>query len=286
MGRVEAERAEQMKSIVWLASYPKSGNTWLRMFLANYLMNTTEPMPIARAHQFALGDAMPRLYDTVARRRVDPSEEAAILALRPALLGAIVANRADINLVKTHNQNIAVKGTELIPASHTRLAIYVLRNPLDMVISYAIQYGKTIETTAMEIGLPSNRITSSKLSFAQYLGSWSDHVLGWTRTRKFPVCTLRYEDMIANPGEAFSAALKKMGVPVEKERLDRAIEFSSFDQLRSQEDAHGFVEKSSHADRFFRSGEVGQWRDQLSAETVKLICDRHGKVMRRYGYLD
>ena len=275
-----------MKSIVWLASYPKSGNTWLRMFLANYLLHTTEPMPLAKAHQLVLGDAMPETYAIIARRPVDPNDEAAILALRPAVLRAIVANEADINLVKTHNQNIALKGLDLIPASYTRLALYVVRNPLDLVISYADHYGMAIGAAAQAIGHPSNRVNPGTTNVAQYIGSWSNHVTGWTRTRKFPVCTLRYEDMIADPGKTFSTVLKRMRVPVDGDRLDRAIEFSNFDQLRSQEDDHGFVEKSRHADHFFRSGQAGLWREQLAPDIVRLICERHGKVMRRFGYLD
>ena len=275
-----------MKSIVWLASYPKSGNTWLRMFLANYLMNTMQPLPIAKAHQFALGDAIPQTYSIAAKRPVDPKDEAAILALRPAVLRAIVANQADINLVKTHNQNTALKGLDLIPAGYTRLALYVVRNPLDLVISYANHYGMAIGAAAQAIGHPSNRINPDTRSVAQYIGSWSNHVSGWTRTRKFPVCTLRYEDMTSDPGKTFSTALKRMRVPVDGARLDRAIEFSSFDQLRSQEDDQGFIEKSRHADRFFRSGQAGLWREQLAPDIVRRICERHGKVMRRFGYLD
>ena len=275
-----------MKSIVWLASYPKSGNTWLRMFLANYLMNATQPLPLATAHQFALGDAMAKLYSHIAKRPVDTKDDAAILALRPAVLRAIVANKADINLVKTHNQNRVLKGLDLIPASYTRLALYIVRNPLDLVLSYANHYGVAIGVAAQAIGARSNRVYPSARSAAHYIGSWSDHVSGWTKTRDFPVCTLRYEDMISDPRKTFATALKRIGVPVEDNRLDSAIEFSSFDQLRSQEDASGFVEKSRHSERFFRSGQAGLWREQLAPDIVRLICERHGKVMRRFGYLD
>ena len=275
-----------MKSIVWLASYPKSGNTWLRMFLANYLLRTSEPMPLGKVHRIALGDALLPAYRAIAKRPVDPKDEAAVLALRPAVLGAIVANQADINLVKTHNQNIVLKGLDLIPARLTRLALYVVRNPLDMVLSYADHYGMPVASAAAAISAPSNQIVPDAANVAQYLGSWSDHVSGWTRTRKFPVCTVRYEDMIADPEKTFFTVLKRMRVPLDGARLDRAIEFSSFDQLRSQEDDHGFIEKSRHADRFFRSGQAGQWREQLAPDIVGLVCERHGKVMRRFGYLD
>ena len=275
-----------MKSIVWLASYPKSGNTWLRMFLSNYLLRAKEPVPLRKAYQIALGDAMQGPYRIIARRAIDPTDEAAILALRPGVLKAIVANKADVNLVKTHNPNIRVRGIELIPAALTRLAIYIVRNPLDVLISYADHYGQTHAAAVHSISSPSTKILADSDNVVQYLGSWSDHVNSWTRTRNFPVCTLRYEDLIDDPEAAFSAVLKRMGVPVEPERLARAIEFSSFDQLRGQEAAHGFAEKSRHAERFFRAGTAGQWRDTLAPDIVARICDKHGKVMQRFGYLD
>ena len=52
------------KSIVWLASYPKSGNTWTRIFLANYLMNADSPVPINEVHRFGMGDSITRTYAT------------------------------------------------------------------------------------------------------------------------------------------------------------------------------------------------------------------------------
>jgi hypothetical protein len=275
-----------MKSIVWLASYPKSGNTWLRMFLANYLLPGDQPVPLSKMHQIALGDSLLGAYRKLSRGPLDPRNQSAVLALRPAVLKAIAGNGADINLVKTHNQNTRAYGAELIPAAVTRLAIYVVRNPLDLLLSYAHHYGMTPEAAARALGDPGNVVMPDANNVTQYLGSWSDHVTGWTQARNFPVCTLRYEDMIADPASSFSAALKRMGVPVEPDRLARAIEFSSFDQLRSQEEAHGFIEKSRHAERFFRAGTAGQWRETLAPDIVARIREKHGSVMRKFGYLD
>ena len=50
------------QSIIWLASYPKSGNTWTRMFLANYLVNGDHPVPITQVHRFGMGDAITKTY--------------------------------------------------------------------------------------------------------------------------------------------------------------------------------------------------------------------------------
>ena len=68
------------------------------------------------------------------------------------------------------------------------------------------------------------------------------------------------------------------------DRLERAVSFSSFEQLRSQEDETGFVERSQNA-RFFRSGQIGQWRQDLSEEQVRRVVSQHREQMERFGYL-
>ena len=91
------------KSIIWLASYPKSGNTWTRIFLANYLMNSDKPVPINQVHRFGMGDSIPRMYQMVAGRQIDVRDYQETLKLRDKVLAGIVANKADVNFVKTHN---------------------------------------------------------------------------------------------------------------------------------------------------------------------------------------
>ena len=89
-------------SIVWLASYPKSGNTWMRIFLANYMMNLPEPVPINQAGKMGLGDAVVKFYNMVAGHEIDSNDVDTVMKLRPKVLRGIVANNADVNLVKTH----------------------------------------------------------------------------------------------------------------------------------------------------------------------------------------
>ncbi|MEL7172497.1 MAG: sulfotransferase domain-containing protein, partial [Pseudomonadota bacterium] len=84
----------------------------------------------------------------------------------------------------------------------------------------------------------------------QYLGDWSDHVRSWTKPRDIPVLVLRYEDLLSDPTAGFTRLLSHIGVPIVEERLARAVRFSSFDEVRAQEDKAGFIEKSPSADRF------------------------------------
>lgn len=285
------------KSIVWLASYPKSGNTWTRIFLANYLFQRQTPMPINEVHRLGMGDSVEKAYRMAAHRAgpagansvradFDIADYRATLALRGRVLQGIVNNAADVNFVKTHNRRARAFGVELIPAALTRSAIYILRNPLDMVLSYARHYGQTPEFAAAAIGNPDNSVSGESGTAAQFLGSWSDHVTSWTRCRDFPVLVLRYEDMQADPAAAFTQVLAHIGVPADPDRVTRAVEFSSFDELRRQEETHGFVERSANNSRFFHTGRTGQWREALAPEAAERIRHDHAKVMRAYGYLD
>lgn len=273
------------KSIVWLASYPKSGNTWTRIFLANYLLNRQTPMPINEVHRLGMGDAIAKAYRMVARGPLDTTDPAATLALRAAVLRGIVANNADVNLVKTHNIRSIALGTELIPPPLTRSAVYILRNPLDLVLSYHRHYGGTLAETAERIGRGDNVVVGDANNVPQFLGSWSEHVRSWTAKAGFPVLVLRYEDLQTDPEAQFTRLVEHLGMPLEPARLARAIEFSSFDELSRQESSTPFIEKSPTAERFFHAGRSGQWDGALAPELVERIRRDHRKTMKAHGYL-
>lgn len=272
------------RSIVWLASYPKSGNTWMRIFLANYLSDAKQPLKINQIQRFGFGDSKPERYSAAAGRPIDVKNYEETLGLRDRVLQGIVANNADVNFVKTHNCRNVAFGVDLIPARYTRQAIYIMRNPMDMLLSYARHYGLTHAQTAEAIGRSDNANAPDATTTWQFLGSWSDHVKGWTQGTAFPVLTLRYEDLLDDPQTHFAKTLEFMGVPIVQDRLDRAIRFASFDELKKQEEAVGFTEKSPNTDRFFAKGQAGQWKEELDPALVSKVRREHKRMMKKYGY--
>ena len=274
------------KSIVWLASYPKSGNTWTRIFLANYLMNADQPVPINEVHRFGMGDSTIGTYNMVAGRQIDPGNIELTLGLRDKVLRGIVANKADVNFVKTHNIRADAFGVTLIPDKYTRAAVYILRNPLDMLISYARHYGMSHADTAAAIARPDNSNAAEDHTVTQFLGTWSDHVESWTRNTGFPTLVLRYEDLLDQPEKNFARLLGHIGMPVDKARLEKAIRFSSFDEVTKQEATAGFVEGSPNSERFFAKGRSGYWKTELDPRIAKRVKRDHRKVMKKHGYLD
>ena len=273
-----------MKSIVWLASYPKSGNTWLRIFLANYLFNTRRPLPINEVHRVGIGDGIPQTYRAVAGPHFDPNNLEHCLKYREPMLRAIVRNGAQINLVKTHNTRGKVDGVRLIPPELTRSAIYVLRNPLDVAVSFAHHYNASHDDVIRAFQDSSHILAGNEQAVMQVLGGWSSHVSRWTDVAEFPVLVLRYEDMIDKPETCFGEVIRHLGLEPEPERLARAIRHASFDELQAQEAATPFVENSQHQPRFFRSGSTQQWRKVLSRKQIDRIRRQQGKLMRRFGY--
>ncbi len=274
------------RRIVWLASYPKSGNTWARIFLANYFANPSEPLSLGEMTKYSTGDAILRHYQSVAGRKIDPNNFPLTLSLRDKVLRSIISNKADAYLVKTHNWRRAVNGIELIPPQYTRSAIYILRNPLDMVLSSARHYAISAEKAVESISQEGKVVPPSDKTVPVVQGSWSEHVKSWTSFSPYPVLVVRYEDMLSDPHENFGKILTHLGIPIDKERLDRAIQFSSFSQLKKLEEKTGFVEKSEHAESFFASGKSDQWKNELPPELVEKVCHLHSDTMKRYGYLE
>ena len=273
-----------MKSIVWLASYPKSGNTWLRVFLANYVYNTEKPVPINQIHRVGIGDSNSKAYRMVTKEVLDPTNPMQGARIRPAVLQAIVNNKADINLVKTHCENAIAFGVKLIPPELTRSAVYIMRNPLDMIVSYASHYGNTIDEAIEGIARKDNSLLGGGDTVYQFLGSWSNHVIGWSKARKFPVLMLRYEDMLKDPHEAFDRVVHHIGLPIDRDRLERSVQFSDFKLLQEQEKKTSFVENSDNQKQFFRSGKADQWKTELSEDQIAQILQDHGRVMKKFGY--
>lgn len=232
-----------------------------------------------------MGDSITKAYRNVVGHSFDVSNPAETTRLRAALFQSITSNDADINLIKTHNQNEKAFGIQLIPSELTMGAIYIVRDPRDMVLSYASHHGLTIDRAISGIDNVNNATAGNDQNVHQYLGRWSDHVASWTRTKKFPVLIIRYEDMLAKPEKTFASVVRRIGMPMETERLKRAIDHSSFGRLKQQEDADGFVENSEHQERFFRRGTAGQYQNLLSDTQIMKIESDHAKVMRRYRYL-
>lgn len=208
-----------------------------------------------------------------------------ICAIRP-LVHADMARRANGTIfVKTHNFHGEFAGYPLHNPSVTAGAIYIVRNPLDVVTSLASYFGHSMDEAIDFMAQERTGTPNEKENVPQVITSWSMHVQSWTQDNNESLLVLRYEDMLDNPVKAFRKLVSFLGQKRDPARLKKAIRFSSFEQLKSQEKQGGFVEKHENARSFFRQGKKNQWREKLTDEQVRKIIDSHGEQMARFNYL-
>jgi len=273
-----------MGKLVWLASYPKSGNTWLRAFLHNYIAQPEAPYSINKLADLSAVECAAAFFRPHASKPLAELSPAEVQALRPAVHRDLTKLHSDLVFVKTHNANLALHGTAFCTPSVTAGAIVVVRDPRDVALSYAAYTGLSVEETVAFMGQTGAANRGTAIQVFELLGSWSTHVASWTQERTF--LTLRYEDMVAEPRAAFARVVKYLGDDDNPGRLAKAIAFSRFDVLAAQERRDGYAAHAPGArGRFFREGRAALWKSALGAAQIKKIETDHGEMMRRFSYL-
>ena len=186
---------------------------------------------------------------------------------------AMCQMKQDDVFVKTHNASVKFLGYPMMHQDLTAGAIYIVRNPLDVCISLSHHYGTDLDTTINILADPSiGSKTNDKIVYEVHK-SWSIHVDSWTNPPRPGLAVLRYEDMLNNPIKSFGGLTQFLGLNPPRKRLERAIERASFKTLRRQEDEKGFKEKSPFAQKFFREGRAGQWRELLTQPQIDKLVE-------------
>lgn len=272
--------------LYWIASYPKSGNTWLRFVIDAYMCQ--RPLDINNKRQrYVEGDANPKYYQALIPVPLNQIPRYFQVHLRSAALlhQTLIAPGCRLCL-KTHQNNCRIDGVPVIPPKLTEGAIYIVRDPRDIVLSWADHAGVPIERAINTITNPEGCIQAEDNGMVQVLNTWANHVLSW-QTADFDVTVVRYEDLLEHQGDAFRAVLREMGLYRDtdecEEKLQFALSQTTFDALRAKEDRDGFYERG-HGEKFFRVGKSGQWKDVLRPGQVEKIERECGKAMKALGY--
>ena len=255
---------------IWLASYPKSGNTWLRFMLYAYMFGP----PSA---SIEVAQRIPDLHRSVPGQ-LPPGELA---------------------MMKSHFM-LSDKHPGL---SETTGAIHIIRNPRDVVLS-ALNYRKLTGEGARsftETGYIKGFIKAGgdidwlRLGF----GSWAEHARSWRNTEKFPVLGLRYEDLKQDPGAGLRSMVDFLKLDLDEARVEQAVKASSFDSMRAMEirekqkpvkDAHNkrlFVGDTKAARKgvyFVNKGASGQSLASISPKIEEAFSQAFAEPMREYGY--
>lgn len=276
-----------MSGFVWLASYPKSGNTWLRAFLTSVLADgetiDINAMPAAQPSSRAILDEMFGI-DT---SDLTPDE---ILNARPAALAAEHARAGGAPFRKVHEAWIrTADGTPLFAEELTAASVYIVRDPRDVAISLAHHLGDTIDAMISFMADPKASLSGTRSAFRvhckQPLLSWSGHFESWCDHAAPSPLLVRYEDMIDDPLAEGIRIARHIGLTKPRDIYEKAVAQSSFGALQRQEVSKSFVEVLAPGRRFFRSGKAGGWRAVLTPDQIAQIERAHAPAMRRLGYL-
>lgn len=278
-----------MNNLVWITSYPKSGNTWARIFLANLLSGSEEPVTINKVNVGTI-IAYRKLFEDLTGVRSELFKPQEINRIRLQALSTLANDTHDLRFFKVHDQYLCpFSHNPIVPSNDTFKAIYIVRNPLDVTVSFAKYYNKSYDETIGSMQdkhfcLAPIRIEKGR-QFQQHLGHWSDHVAGWETIKDFSVKVIRYEDLLNNPEKEFGNLVGFLDLKRLEKRIPLAIKHSEFENLKKQEnEGAGFFGNPSASTSFFRNGKAGGWKTELSEQQVNRIRSNHNKVMKQFGY--
>jgi hypothetical protein len=280
---------ETKKNIVWLASYPKSGNTWFRVFLSNLLSDSPHPVHINELIETSISSNRSIIDSYLGIHSSELTVEE-INDLRPQVFRRFSGETEGIAYVKTHEAwTLNSSGYPIFPGEITKGVLYIIRNPLDVAISYSFHNDKSIDDTISILNNDSTRLCERRdrlyIQTQQVLTSWSNHISSWTEDSKLPVHVIRYEDMLEHPLKSFRSAVDFLNLKLEESKIINAINNSSFDILKKMEASDGFKERGLYSKAFFRKGKSNEWETQLTENQINEIADYHGKIMKKFGYL-
>jgi hypothetical protein len=267
-----------LNRIIWLASFPKSGNTWLRLLLANYFMPKGEEIHINNIFRFTTADTRQDFFDRAAGRPFHARDAHDWLNMRPKALRLIAASKPEHHFVKTHCKIARIEGQALIPPELTAGAVYVCRNPFDVAISYARHLNLGIDGAIGKMA-DESALNASKTNLLTVVGRWDTHIDSWVNAQGMWRHVMRYEDMVADVETAMRGLLAFLKAPVDVGRLRRAIRLAKFENLQRQEKSKGFRERPPAMKQFFVSGGSGGWRETLTPAQIARIREEFSTTL-------
>ena len=286
--------------IIWLASYPKSGNTWLRFFIISLLMGRKTNLNLN--HLKAIG-AYPEKsqfkglltnvldLDQVAENWISSQNH-------------INQQNDSLRFLKTHNIFGKFKNHPFTDGKNTLAAIHIVRDPRNVITSIKNHFNmanykdakKFLFKNGQVLTLSENEkekfINRDKHSLPQIIGSWKTHYLSWKSMKK-NYLLIKYENLIKNPEDEFTKVANFLGKLFKnnfrKEVIGDAIKLSSFDKLEKMEQEYGFIESATNQDgtkqKFFYLGAKNDWRKLLNKNLIEEINIEFENEMKELGYL-
>jgi len=278
----------EKQNATWLASYPRSGNTFIRLLLANYFVARFEPLSLHSLKEFNFGEHIEWLWTTITGKSLTERNEQTEWRAREAYFHAlrVTTPSVAVRFIKTHTVNCTRWGVPAFQFRPSDRIIYVARSPLDVVISLAAFHDWDIEQSLSHMLEPFATLGGHPHTGYEVTGSWNLHVNSWTQVKECPVLIVPYFELVAEPETWLTRMLTFIGVPPTPQQVKNAVLWSRFESLQVQEARTGFPEAPRGENRqpFFRSGEGEQWKGVLTAAQVDRILNATASGMNLIGF--
>ena len=274
---------------MWIASYPKSGNTWFRLFLSSLLNPEKESIDINNIDAVSLLASSRVLFDSISGINSSDLRVDEINAIRPEVYRIISSENNNTIYIKVHDAwQRNDSGDELFPSNITKGVVLLVRNPFDLTVSLSNHNGISLIEAANRLN-DSNfslSINPSKLNnqLQQLIGSWSEHFRSWVDRSNLNVFVMRYEDMLLKPYQTFSRALNFLDIKVDRSIIESSIRKCSFEILQQKEEESGFKEKPIISKRFFKMGKCYYYKKLLNEEITRILTINHMEILKRLEY--
>ena len=285
--------------IIWLASYPKSGNTWLRFYILSLLMGKKTNLNLnhlkaimAYPHSTQFEGLVSNLFDLdeIAKNWITSQKK--------------VNSNKHLRFFKTHNMLGNYNEYPFTDSENTLGAIYIVRDPRNVITSLKNHYSLSDYSEAKKFMFDENKILAmserqknlfmkSKIfPLKQIVGSWKTNYLSWKYMNK-NYLLVRYEDLTENPKNEFTKIADFVGkllkLKFTEDQIDKAINLSSFEKLEKMEKESGFTEstvnKEGFKNKFFFLGPKNDWTKILDPEISNEINKKFEKEMKELKYL-
>ena len=276
--------------ILWIASYPKSGNTYIRSFISayyfskkgkfefNHLLNILQfpSIKFSKKDYFNFNDA--------AKNWINNQNN--------------FFGKEDLRFLKTHNTLNNFQGAKFTTENQTLGAIYIVRDPRNVITSMSNHYSFSFEESYNKLmdkdaSLNEKSVNGDCSNFT-FLGSWADHYKAWRDNQEFDVLFIKYEDLQNNKYEIFEKiinfidSLKKDNTKFDKIKFENSINSTNFVNLKNKELNEKFDESVSSKDgkkiRFFNLGFKNKWQKVLSKNMIEKINKNLKKELLELNY--
>ena len=279
----------------YLASYPKSGNTWCRVFISELLrlagddpgveLNLNQDIQTGHiaSSRLWLDDQLGVNSCDLSFSELDP------LRGRAGASAWLFAEGERFHKVHDAFQSPDSRGRPVVSTAGCSGVVYILRHPEDVAVSLSHFLSWPLERCVDHLLdssaalVPGERFGGHQVR--QHMGRWDQHVCSWADQTQLPVLIMRYEDMLAKGLETFGNLVEFLGLPAETRLIQQVLDNTSIDRLKKlEEDVDGFAEKPAGCERFFRSGRTGEGAEQLTIEQRQRLAKGLSGVMKRFQY--